>query len=140
MTNSLQSAGAGYFEGYASLFGIPDLSRDIVLRGAFSETLQNTGVRGVRMLWQHDPAEPIGIWLNLREDSKGLYGLGQLNLDTQRGNELDALIKQGAVDGLSIGFRVKRFRRDIKGQGREILSLDLWEISLVSFRFSRRPG
>ncbi|MEI6573824.1 MAG: HK97 family phage prohead protease [Alphaproteobacteria bacterium] len=133
MMTSLQSSGTGFFEGYASLFGIPDLSRDVVMPGAFRETLQSTGARGVRLLWQHDPAEPIGIWRVLREDSKGLYGLGQLNLDTQRGRELDALIKQGAVDGLSIGFRVKLFRRDLKGQGREILSLDLWEISLVSF-------
>ena len=133
MTNSVQAVSTGIFEGYASLFGVPDLSRDIVLPGAFRETLQNSGPRGVRLLWQHDPAEPIGIWRILREDSKGLYAQGQLNLATQRGRELDSLIRQGAVDGLSIGFRVKRFRREPKRQSREILSLDLWEISLVSF-------
>ena len=66
MTSSIQSAGAGAFEGYASLFGLPDLSRDIVMPGAFEETLQSTGARGVRLLWQHDPAEPIGIWRVLR--------------------------------------------------------------------------
>lgn len=133
MTSLIQAAEAGLFEGYASLYGVPDLSRDIVLPGAFRETLQKTGVRGVRLLWQHDPAEPIGIWRILREDSRGLYAVGQLNLDTQRGRELEALIRQGAVDGLSIGFRVKRYRRDAKGQGRELVSVDLWEISLVSF-------
>ena len=133
MTGPLRSVETGLFEGYASLFGLPDLSRDIVLPGAFRETLQKTGAQGVRLLWQHNPTEPIGIWRILREDSKGLYGVGQLNLDTQRGRELEALIQQGAVDGLSIGFRVKRFRRDAKGQGRELVSVDLWEISLVSF-------
>ena len=123
----------GSFEGYASLFGVPDLSRDIVSAGAFRDTLAKTGAGGVRLLWQHDPSEPVGIWTELREDSKGLFARGRLNLETQRGRELDALIRQGAVNGLSIGFRTKRARRNASGLGRDLVAVDLWEISLVTF-------
>ena len=123
----------GSFEGYASLFGVPDLSRDIVVAGAFRETILKSGPESVRLLWQHDPSEPIGIWTALQEDSKGLFARGRLNLETQRGRELDALIRQGAVNGLSIGFRTKRARRNANGFGRDLLAVDLWEISLVTF-------
>lgn len=123
----------GLFEGYASVFDLPDLARDVVIRGAYRESLKRTGAAGVRFLWQHNPAEPVGVWRELREDSKGLFAVGALNLETQRGSELFSLIRQGAVDGLSIGFRVKQFRKSPRLQGRELLSVDLWEISLVSF-------
>ena len=124
---------AGIIEGYASVFGIADLARDVVMAGAFRNSLNRTGIRGVRCLWQHDPAEPIGVWLSLEEDTRGLFARGQLNLETQRGRELTALITQGAVDGLSIGFRARRTRRNPRNLNRELLVIDLWEISLVSF-------
>ena len=121
----------GHFTGYASLFGVPDLGRDTVAPGAFTASLARRGAGGVRMLWQHDPAEPIGSWLSLREDGRGLRVAGRLNLAVQRAREIDALMRDGALDGLSIGFRVVRASPE-RG-GRRLLAVDLWEVSLVTF-------
>ena len=121
----------GHFTGYASLFGVPDLGRDTVAPGAFAASLARRGAHGVRMLWQHDPAEPIGSWLSLREDARGLRVAGRLNLAVQRAREIDALMREGALDGLSIGFRVVRASPE-RG-GRRLLAVDLWEVSLVTF-------
>ena len=126
----------GHFTGYASLFGVPDLGRDTVMPGAFADSLARGGPAGVRMLWQHDAAEPIGAWLALREDGRGLRVEGRLNLAVQRARELDALLREGALDGLSIGFRTVRAAPS-RG-GRRLLAVDLWEISLVSFPL--QPG
>lgn len=68
----------GTFSGYASLFGKPDLAQDVVEPGAFARSLRQRGAGGVRMLYQHDPAEPLGTWLELREDARGLFVRGQL--------------------------------------------------------------
>lgn len=95
-----------HFTGYASVFGVPDLGRDVVMPGAFSASLARRGAAGVRMLWQHDPTEPIGLWLSLAEDHRGLRVEGKLNPAVQRAREVEALIREGALDGLSIGFRV----------------------------------
>nr|WP_232631680.1 HK97 family phage prohead protease [Methylobacterium sp. Leaf118] len=119
----------GHFTGYASLFGVPDLGRDTVAPGAFAASLARRG--GVRMLWQHDPAEPIGTWLSLAEDARGLRVAGRLNLAVQRAREIDALLRDHALDGLSIGFRVVRAVPE-RG-GRRLLAIDLWEVSLVTF-------
>ena len=121
----------GHFTGYASLFGVPDLGRDTVAPGAFAASLARRGAAGVRMLWQHDPAEPIGSWLSLKEDGRGLRVAGRLNLAVQRAREIDALMREGALDGLSIGFRVVRASPE-RG-GRRLLAVDLWEVSLVTF-------
>ncbi|TFZ60668.1 HK97 family phage prohead protease [Methylorubrum sp. Q1] len=121
----------GHFTGYASLFGVPDLGRDTVAPGAFAASLGRRGAGGVRMLWQHDPAEPIGSWLSLKEDGRGLRVAGRLNLAVQRAREIDALMREGALDGLSIGFRVMRSSPE-RG-GRRLLAVDLWEVSLVTF-------
>jgi uncharacterized protein len=85
------------------------------------------------MLWQHDPAQPIGRWLAIREDARGLLVRGRLNLAVERAREIHALLKEGAVDGLSIGFRVERARRERATGLRRLERLDLWEISLVTF-------
>jgi uncharacterized protein len=122
----------GVFEGYASLFGVADQARDVVVEGAFQSSLAMQSPRGVKLLWQHNPAEPVGIWTALNEDARGLYCRGELNLDVQRGRELYALLKQGAVNGLSIGFKTVKARKDANGQ-RLLLTVDLWEISLVTF-------
>ena len=127
----------GHFTGYASLFGVPDLGRDVVAPGAFAASLRARGASGVRMLWQHDPAEPVGRWLSLTEDARGLRVTGQLNLAVQRARELDALLREGALDGLSIGFRTVRAQPQ-RGGLRRLHSLDLWEISLVTFPL--QPG
>ena len=95
----------GTVEGYASLFGEIDQARDMVMRGAFAETLKKRGVSRVPMLFQHDPAEPVGVWLELREDHRGLYARGRLIPEVARARELLSLLRAGAVDGLSIGFR-----------------------------------
>ncbi|PXW56278.1 hypothetical protein C7450_10827 [Chelatococcus asaccharovorans] len=123
----------GLFEGYASLFGVPDLGRDVVERGAFRDSLGRRGAQGVKLLWQHDPGEPIGRWLAVGEDARGLKVRGQLNLAVARAREIHALMRDGAVDGLSIGFRVERARTDPRDGLRHIARLDLWEISLVTF-------
>ncbi|TVR10461.1 MAG: HK97 family phage prohead protease [Salinarimonadaceae bacterium] len=123
----------GEFEGYASLFDVPDLTRDVVRPGAFAGSLTRRGAAGVRMLWQHDPGEPIGSWLDIREDRRGLFVRGRLNLAVARAREVHALIRERAVDGLSIGFRVQRSTKE-RATGRRILEqVDLWEISIVTF-------
>ena len=126
----------GHFTGYASVFGVPDLGRDVVARGAFAVSLARRGTAGVRMLWQHDPAEPIGLWLSLAEDTRGLRVEGRLNPSVQRAREVAALMDEGALDGLSIGFRVVKAVPE-RG-GRRLLALDLWEVSLVTFPL--QPG
>lgn len=125
--------GDGSFSGYASLFGEVDLGKDVIERGAFQNSLVERGAKGVRMLYQHDPNEPIGAWTSIREDQRGLYVEGQLAPGVARAREVHALLKTGALDGLSIGFRTVRARNDAKGGVRRILEADLWEISVVTF-------
>lgn len=123
----------GSFEGYASVFYLRDLGNDIVMPGAFSESVLIRGRRGVKMLWQHDAAQPVGSWSYIGEDHKGLKVRGQLNLQVAKAREIHSLMREGAVDGLSIGFRTKRAERDAKSGVRRLYNLDLWEISLVTF-------
>ncbi|MGA9195678.1 MAG: HK97 family phage prohead protease [Pseudolabrys sp.] len=123
----------GTVEGYASLFGEVDQARDMVMRGAFSDTLTARGIRRVPMLVQHDPSEPVGIWLDLREDHRGLFARGRLIPEVARGRELLSLLRAGAIDGLSIGFRTAKARIDPKTRIRRIYAVDLWEISIVTF-------
>ena len=124
---------SGAVEGYASLFGEIDQSRDMVMPGAFAVTLASRGVRRIPMLFQHDPAEPIGVWLELREDAHGLYARGRLIPEVARAREVLALVKAGAIDGLSIGFRTTKSRVDPRTRIRKLHALDLWEISIVTF-------
>jgi len=137
-------AAAMRIAGYASLFGVADLSRDVVEPGAFAASLAGRGTGGIRMLFQHDPARPVGVWTSLREDARGLAVQGRLTAGAS--DHLAALILDGAVDGLSIGFRTVRARTDPRTRLRHILEADLWEISIVTFpmlpgaRFSALPG
>ncbi|MDK3019280.1 HK97 family phage prohead protease [Pseudodonghicola flavimaris] len=121
-------------EGYASLFDHPDQGGDIVRRGAYAASLQALAAAGqrVKLLWQHDPAQPIGLWEELREDSRGLWVRGRLLTATQKGREAAALVAAGAIDGLSIGYRTKRSERTAAG-GRLLTEVELWEVSLVTF-------
>ncbi|MGE0037001.1 MAG: HK97 family phage prohead protease [Xanthobacteraceae bacterium] len=123
----------GTVEGYASLFGEIDQARDMVMAGAFRHSLILRGPRRIPMLFQHDPAEPIGIWLELVEDSRGLFARGRLIPDVQRGREVFALVKVGAIDGLSIGFKTVQGRLDPRTRIRRLTQVDLWEISIVTF-------
>ena len=130
----LKAVGAdGAFEGYASLFDKEDLGHDIVLPGAFRDTLAKRGAAGVKMLFQHNPSEPIGVWDVLREDAKGLFVQGRLLLDVARAREVFALMRAGAINGLSIGYRAVKSRRDKPKSARKIMAIDLWEISIVTF-------
>jgi uncharacterized protein len=126
-------AGSGVFSGYASLFGKRDSQGDVVMPGAFAESLRVRGVENIRMLFQHNPAEPVGTWLDLKETERGLHVLGRLNLQVQRGRELLALLESGGLDGLSIGFKTIRARTERVRGTRQLLQIDLWEISLVTF-------
>ncbi|SEG39733.1 hypothetical protein SAMN04488045_2646 [Thalassococcus halodurans] len=121
-------------EGYASLFGACDQGNDVVGKGAYGASLMRLASenRAVKMLWQHDPAQPIGIWDEVREDSKGLYVKGRLLESVEKGREAAALIAAGAIDGLSIGYRTIRATKNDKGQ-RLLTEVELWEVSLVTF-------
>jgi len=123
----------GTVEGYASLFGEADQARDMVMPGAFTQTLKARGIRRIPMLFQHDPAEPVGVWLELREDFRGLYARGRLIPDVMRARELLSLVRHGAIDGLSIGFRTVQGRVDPRTRVRRLYQVDLWEISIVTF-------
>ncbi|MCC5985515.1 MAG: HK97 family phage prohead protease [Rhodobacteraceae bacterium] len=121
-------------EGYASLFNRRDRGGDTVLPGAYAGALKRLAAGGgrVRMLWQHDPTQPIGVWDEVVEDARGLRVKGRLLPDVTRAREAAALIAAGALDGLSIGYRTLRAAPDPTG-GRRLLELDLWEVSLVTF-------
>jgi HK97 family phage prohead protease len=123
----------GAFEGYASVFGNADLARDVVMPGAFRDSLAQKGPAGVRLLWQHDPGCPIGLWLALEEDSYGLYAAGKLDLELRAGREAYRMLRKGALDGLSIGYRTRAERRCAITGLRQLDRIDLWEISLVTF-------
>ena len=124
---------SGVFEGYASIFDREDLARDVILPGAFRQSLAERGASGVRMLYQHDPAQPIGVWERIEEDALGLRVRGRLTLETEKARDVLFLMRGGAIDGLSIGFKAKRTRRDPRSGIRRILELELWEISVVTF-------
>ena len=123
----------GFFEGYASLFNTVDMARDQVMPGAFKRSLQARPPMSVRLLYQHDPAEPIGIWEALIEDRKGLYVKGRLLRDIARARDVHLLMKRGALYGLSIGFRTRRARRQPGTNIRQLYEVDLYEISIVTF-------
>lgn len=121
-------------EGYASLFGKRDQGGDVVQKGAYAASLKMLAGSGrrVKMLWQHDPSQPIGVWDEVREDGVGLYVKGRILAEVDKGREAAALLAAGAIDGLSIGYRTLRAEKDGKGQ-RLLSELELWEVSLVTF-------
>ena len=132
MTARTGSSPALEVAGYASLFDIEDHGRDRVRAGAFAASLSRRGAQGVRMLFQHDAAEPVGVWDEIVEDARGLFVRGRILTAAPRGRAVRGLIVQGAVDGLSIGFRTLR-SAPRAGGGRDLLELDLWEVSIVTF-------
>jgi len=128
----------GVFEGYASVFESVDDGHDAVLPGAFARSLGEKGPGGIKLLWQHDPSEPIGRLEAIREDGRGLYVKGRLLCEVRRAREALSLMRCGALDGLSIGYRTRKARHDAKSGVRLIEDVDLWEISLVTFPM--QPG
>ena len=130
----VEANGGTTISGYASLFGKADQGGDVVQAGAYSNSLKATAEAGrkVKMLWQHDPSRPIGTWDEVREDGRGLWVKGRILADVQAGAEALALLKAGAIEGLSIGYRTIRAGKTPEG-GRKLHELDLWEVSLVTF-------
>lgn len=120
--------------GYASLFGKSDQGGDVVEKGAYQASLKSLTARGalVKMLWQHDPAQPIGVWDEVHEDEKGLFVSGRILDEVRAGAEALALLRAGAIDGLSIGYRTIKAHKGPDG-GRHLRKVDLWEVSLVTF-------
>jgi HK97 family phage prohead protease len=123
----------GTFEGYASVFNREDMGHDIILPGAFRESLALRGAAGVKLLFQHDANQPIGVWMSLKEDARGLYARGHLMREVAKAREVHSLMRAGALDGLSIGFRTVKGRRDRATGVRRLEKVDLWEISIVTF-------
>jgi HK97 family phage prohead protease len=131
-------------QGYASLWGVADLNGDVVARGAFADSLARTGADGVRMLHQHESRAVVGVWDEIAEDDRGLFVRGRIADWSPEARYAQALSRAGALDGLSIGFRTARARRD--GRLRVLSGVELWEVSLVTFpmlpgaRFRTRAG
>lgn len=128
----------GEFTGYGAVFSNQDMGRDVIMPGAFTKSLQQRPAGKVKMLFQHDPSEPIGIWLDLAEDQKGLRAKGKLILETTKGRETHALMKAGALDGLSIGFRTIKDHFDRAKGVRYLDEVDVPEISIVTFPLNPR--
>lgn len=120
----------GRFSGYASLFNTLDAGGDMVMPGAFAASLAKRRGR-IRLLFQHDPKEPVGIWESLAEDSHGLFASGRLVPGVPRADAIRRLIESRALDGLSIGFRTVKATR--QGGHRRLWTIDLFEISIVTF-------
>jgi HK97 family phage prohead protease len=130
----------GVFSGYGSIFGNKDLGNDVMVQGAFAKSIASKGAKGVKLLYQHDAKEPIGVFDEIIEDRKGLRVKGRLAMGTQKGREVYELMKMGAIDGLSIGYRVspKGAHYDERGKKRMLKEVDLMEISAVTFPMNTR--
>lgn len=125
----------GVFEGYGSVFGVKDSYGDIVVPGAFSESLAAHRKAGTMpaLLWQHDSDEPIGAYIDMYEDNVGLFVKGQLALKTEGGNDAYELLKLKAISGLSIGYVTEEEETDRVAGVTKLTKLSLWEVSLVTF-------
>lgn len=140
LETKFQATGEGLISGYASLFGgDPDSQNDVIAPNAFSQSLAQHKAAGTQplMLWSHDQSKPVGVWLDIKEDSAGLRVTGQLILSSQGGKDAYELLKAGALNGLSIGFITKDFERR-SGGGRTLKDIDLQEISLVTIPSAKR--
>lgn len=124
---AVKQDGEMFIEGYGSVFGNIDQHMDRIESGAFKESL---GEMMPKMLWQHWSSEPIGTWVEAREDDRGLFLKGKLS-DIKQGREAYELLKDGAISGLSIGFVMKDW--DYEENIRVIKKVKLWEVSLVTF-------
>ncbi|MEP4195974.1 MAG: HK97 family phage prohead protease [Aliishimia sp.] len=128
-----KAAKNGTVDGYGAVFGNVDQGYDLIEPGAFADSLK--GNRKVKMLWHHDPRSPIGVWDEVKEDEKGLWVKGRILGEVEKGREATALVKAGAVDGLSIGYRTLEYREAKVDDHwvRVIEKAELWEVSLVTF-------
>lgn len=118
-------------EGYASVFGERDMQDDVFVPGAFARSLAERPIDQIKMLWVHDPLLPIGRWLSAREDDFGLRVTGLINSETSCGRDVLALLRSGDIDGLSAGFKTLESRRGRQSGLRELIDVDLQEISIT---------
>ncbi len=121
----------GIFEGYASTFTKePDAYGDVVDKGAFTKTLKEGGKR-VKILWNHNVMEPIGKPLELSEDDTGLKIKGKLSLGVQRAREVLALMKDGVITEMSIGYDTitEAWEKGV----RHLKEIRLWDTSPVTY-------
>ena len=127
-------ARTGTLSGYAASFSTVDLGGDMILPGAMAATLAEHKARGSlpALLWAHDMSAPIGRITRLQEDRKGLYTEAQLTLETRAAKEAYALLKDGAVSGLSIGYSVPDGGAEYRGDTRLLKQISLFEVSIVS--------
>lgn len=124
----------GAIAGYASVFNVVDSYRELVLPGAFKASLADSkkAKRSIKMLYQHDPYQPIGVWDVVQEDTKGLHVEGRLLKDVSpKAAEVYGLVREGAIDELSIGYREIETVKMPNGLG--LKKLDLKEVSIVTF-------
>lgn len=138
---SIKAAGEdGSIEGYGSVFGNVDEWDDIIAAGAFKATIAAHKSAGTMpaMLWQHESDEPLGVWTEMSEDANGLRLKGKLCLDTSKGKEALALLKMGAINGLSVGFIPKECTYNNDTNIRTLTEIDLWEVSLVTFPANKK--
>lgn len=126
LTLELKADDAGIVEGYGSVFNGIDAYGDTIMPGAFAESISK---RKPKMLWQHRMDKPIGVWDEVTEDAKGLRLKGRI-ADTEQGREARQLVKMGALDGLSIGYRT--LADEMRGNTRVLKQVDLWEVSFVT--------
>lgn len=127
-----------YISGYGSVFGNVDGGNDVVMPGAFKECVANG--RKPKMLWQHDPSQPIGAWDSMAEDEIGLRMDGRVSKRAGKAAEVAALIQMGAIEGLSIGYRTQEYEMDAEKGVRKLTKLDLWETSVVTFPMNEMAG
>lgn len=120
----------GLFSGYASIFNVIDKQNDLILPGAFKESL---GKNKIRLLWQHDPGEPIGNIIDIYENDVGLYIVAHLLLGIKKAEEAYLMLKAGTINGLSIGYIPKKYDVDHESGARLLKQVELWEVSLVTF-------
>lgn len=124
----------GFFSGYGAVFGNVDWYNDVILPGAFTASLEEWAAKNKfpPVLWNHNDGEPIGVYTKLYEDDKGLYVEGKLLIDdVPRAKSTHALLKAGAIDGLSIGYITRKANKQTNGI-RELVELGLSEISIVT--------
>ena len=118
----------GIFYGYAGIFNTIDNQQDVIIKGAFTENIN----KDIKILWQHNPLYPIGKILNMIEDEKGLFIKGKLITSIKKGFEAYMLVKEGIINGLSIGYKPIVYHISNRGI-RKLKKISLWEISLVTF-------
>lgn len=132
----------GTFKGYGSVFGVKDSNRDTVEKGAFLESLSRWNSKGMLppMLWQHDMKNPIGRYNVMREDESGLYVEGKFSLGVEKAREAYALLKDGVISGLSIGYMTVKSQWDEQEGVRRLKEVDLFEVSLVTMPANEMAG